>query len=228
MEYKELKEKYPYYENEFGILFNMDCNIFMNLCEDKKYNLCIVDPPYGIGNFQQSDGNYNIVKWNNEIPKKKYFNELTRISHKQIIWGANYYNCFDKKGGAVIWNKKNHHPSMSQCEIASKSWEKKIDYYEYEWHGYVTCRENKTIHPCQKPVELYKWLLQNYAKPNDKIFDSHVGSASSFIACMELGFNFTGTEKDLDYFEASIKRIKLEEARIKNKYYLPEEKNLFN
>ena len=201
---------------ELNKIHLMDCMEGMAHFPDNYFDLAIVDPPYGIGDFQQSDGNFEVVKWNYYIPDEKYFNELCRVSEKQIIWGANYYNCFSKKGGSIIWDKKNMHPSMSRCEIASKSWEKKVDYFQYEWHGYIVSRENhQKIHPCTKPIQLYKWLLRNYAEPNFKILDTHVGSASSVIAFEHFGCEWIGFEIDADYHAAATERIKNELAQMR-------------
>lgn len=175
---------------------------------DNQFDLAIVDPPYGIGDFQQSDANYTGVTWNNKRPESKYFSELLRASKHQIIWGANYYNCFSKLGGAIVWDKLNPHPSMSDCEIASTSTEKRTRRFTYEWHGYVVKRVNPdSFHPCQKPVALYKWLLQNYAKEGDKIFDTHGGSMSIAIACWDLKFDLELYEIDKDYYEAGMSRF---------------------
>jgi len=190
---------------------------FMKDLPDKHYDLAIVDPPYGIGDFnmQTSIGNkrgtrkHGHVMWNDNIPNDNYFCEIYRISKKNIIWGANYYNCFS--GGAIIWHKQIGHPNMSKCEIASVSFQKKVDFVSIPWASgfYREIAEDKTIHPCQKPIALYKWLLQNYAKPGQTIFDSHVGSGSLRIACHDLGFDFEGCEIDEDYWEA-------QEARYQN------------
>ena len=186
---------------------NIDCMEGMKHFPDKYFELAIVDPPYGIGNFQQSDGNFKPVKWNNKIPTKDFFIELERVSEHQIIWGANYYNCFSDKGGAIVWDKLNMHPDMSRCEIASCTQYKKVSYFQYEWHGYVAHREAQKVHPCAKPIKLYEWLLKNYAKQGDKILDTHVGSGSSIIAFEKHGFDYVGYEIDKDYYEASTKRI---------------------
>lgn len=196
-------------------LYNSDCMDAMRGYKDNEFELCITDPPYGIGNFQQSDGNYKPVKWNDAIPTNKYFNELKRISKKRIIWGANYFNCFEK-GGAIIWDKMNMHPCMSRCEIASKSFEKKVDYFQYVWQGFfIKDKEPNSFHPCQKPVALYKWLLKNYAKPGDRILDTHGGSMSLAIACWDMQFDLVAFEIDKDYFDAAIKRIKEHTAQQK-------------
>lgn len=187
-------------------LYLIDCMEFMKDKPDNFYDLAIVDPPYGIGNFTQSDRKkkYGDYKWNESPPDKLYFDEMIRVSKNQIIWGANYYNCFDKKGGAIIWNKKNPHPNMSKCEIASVSSQKKVDYFEHQYYGFVGCTGN--IHPCQKPVALYKWLLKNYAKEGFNLLDTHSGSGSFRIACYDMGFDLDSCELDKDYFEANEKR----------------------
>ena len=176
---------------------------------DKFYDLAIVDPPYGIGNFVQTTGNVRgaPVTWNDAIPNKIYFDELKRVSKERIIWGANYYNCFNDKGGAIIWWKRVPPESnLSECEIASYSRLKRVAYVDLKWQNIG--RGEETIHPCQKPVKLYEWLLTKYAKQGDKILDTHCGSGSIAIACNNLGFELTACELDKDYYEASIKRIK--------------------
>jgi len=149
----------------------------MKEMSDNQFDLAIVDPPYGIGNFVQQTGNKRgkKVNWNDKIPNTEYFTELERVSKEQIIWGANYYNCFNNKGGAIIWNKGvKRETNFSVCEIASYSRLKRVDYIEIKWQNLN--RDEKTIHPCQKPVKLYEWLLMNYAKEGDKILDTHLGS----------------------------------------------------
>jgi site-specific DNA-methyltransferase (adenine-specific) len=188
---------------------------------DNEFDLAIVDPPYGIGNFipqNKIKGKFDVVKWNNEIPLKEYFNELKRVSKEQIIWGANYYNCFNDKGGAIIWYKDVKHPNMSKCEIASYSRLKKVDFYRYDWSNtdkFNELRKNSggEWHPCQKPIKLYEWLLMNYSKEGDKILDTHLGSGSIAIACHNLGFDLEGYELDKEYFEAAKKRLEQHQAQ---------------
>ena len=182
---------------------------------DKYFELAIVDPPYGIGNFVQTTGNVRgeKVTWNDSIPPDIYFKELERVSKERIIWGANYYNCFNDKGGAIVWYKQVPPESnLSECEIASYSRLKRVGYVHLKWQNIN--RTETTIHPCQKPVALYKWLLSNYAKKGDKILDTHVGSASSLIACYQMNFDYIGFELDKEYFEKASKRIEQEKAQI--------------
>jgi site-specific DNA-methyltransferase (adenine-specific) len=181
-----------------------DCVQLMKGYDDNYFDLAIVDPPYGIGGFTQSETKkYGDYQWNETPPNEEYFKELKRVSKNRIIWGANYYNCFEGGNAAIIWNKQNPHPSLSVCEIASVSWGKRISYFEYQWHGLAMHRIRSGFHPCEKPVALYKWILKNYAKEGMKILDTHVGSGSSQIACDELGFDYTGFEIDKTYFDFS-------------------------
>jgi site-specific DNA-methyltransferase (adenine-specific) len=180
---------------------NEDCTDVMARLPDKSVDLAIVDPPYGIGDFNQKEHaskKYNKewnIKWNKNIPNVNYFNTLLRVSKNQIIWGANYYNCF-KTGGAIIWDKGNNSDIGSQCEIASNSLETRVIKYFEKWTGFINSeKEHNKIHPCQKPIALYKWLLSKYAKPGWLILDTHVGSASSLIACEDMGFDYIGCER---------------------------------
>jgi site-specific DNA-methyltransferase (adenine-specific) len=188
---------------------------------DKYFDLCICDPPYGhgkeiIGNNRSHNKlaiskNYGKGLFNNICPDKLYFDELTRISKNQIIWGINYYP-FYFGSGRNIWDKQNGNNDFSDCEIAYNSMINSVRIFRYKWHGMLqeNMKEKEIrIHPTQKPIHLYRWLLQNYAKPGDKIFDSHVGSASSLIACHLEGFEYIGCEKDEDYFEDANKRMQI-------------------
>jgi len=188
--------------------FNMDCMEAMAQMKDNEFDLAIVDPPYGTGNWVQITGNVRgtSVDWNNNIPPEKYFKELQRVSKHRIIWGANYFNSFNGRGCAIVWNK--HVPresNMSVCEIASYDRLARVDYVDIKWQNIN--RREVVIHECQKPVALYKWLLKNYAKEGDSILDTHGGSFSSRIACHDMGFDFTGYEIDKDYFDTAEKRF---------------------
>ena len=186
----------------------IDCMAYMKTLPDKYFELSIVDPPYGIGNFVQTSGNVRgeAVKWNDHTPTSDYFAELRRVSKEQIIWGANYYNCFNDKGGAIVWWKQVPPESnLSECEIASYSRLKRVAYVNIRWQNIG--RGEPMIHPCQKPVALYEWLLTHYAHPGDRILDTHLGSGSSRIAAYNLGFDFVGCEIDKDYFDAQERRF---------------------
>ena len=205
-------------------LLNIDCMEYMATCKDKQFDLAIVDPPYGIG----EDGRktlsrcvpskkwknpipkpYKLGNWDNNSPDKEYFDELRRISRNQIIWGSNYFiskipydsSCW------VIWDKMNGNSDQADCEIAWTSFKTAIRKFEYLWSGFKMQNYENRIHPTQKPVQLYKWLLRNYAKQGDKIIDTHLGSGSSAIAAYDFGCDFVGCEIDKEYYESAKHRF---------------------
>ena len=191
-------------------VFNMDCIEGMKQYPDNYFELAIVDPPYGInimnsGGHPQKHGfkNWDKKEWDNDIPDINYFNELFRTSKNQIIWGGNYFTRFlNPSQGWIFWFKQKG-MTFADGELAWTSFDKATRQYDLSGMG-----GNGRIHPTQKPVKLYKWLLTNYAKEGDKILDTHLGSGSSRIAAYDLGFEFTGFELDEDYFKASEKRFK--------------------
>ena len=189
--------------------YNIDCMEYMATLPDKAFDLAIVDPPYGIDiNSSGRLGHYGGIGkcWDSNIPSLDYFNELFRVSCNQIIWGGNYFHlpptrCF------LIWDKQQPQTvSFASCELAWTSFDKSAKTFYKRPQNADTYR----IHPTQKPVALYEWLLMNYAKEGDKILDTHLGSGSSRIAAHKLGFEFVGCELDKDYFEAQEKRFRTE------------------
>ena len=198
--------------------YNMDCMEGMKQIPDKYFDLAIVDPPYGIGinhNIGRRKGDkasdYKKAYWDNESPSENYFTELMRISKNQIIWGANHFiskfaldsSCW------LMWDKKfSEDVSFAQYELAWTSF--KSTAKKFEMHP----SDRNRIHPTQKPVALYKWILTNYAKPGDKILDTHVGSASSLIACYDLGFESLGFELDKDYFKLATERLEKHKSQL--------------
>lgn len=194
-------------------IYNRDCIEAMKEMNDNSFDLAIVDPPFGIGNFVQPNRG-KLVKWNDEIPSPEYFQQLKRVSRHQIIFGANYFNCFSGKLGAIVWIKNQPMPNFSKAVIASCTMHKKIELYEQTWTNFV--HDGRTgIHPCEMPVRLYEWILDKYAKPNWKILDTHIGSGSIAIACYDLGFELTGFEIDSDYYDSCMKRLKEHQRQIK-------------
>ncbi len=194
---------------------NEDNMELMSRYEDNHFDLAIVDPPYGIGisgqkeqkNRKKSDRKYHKEKgWDNAIPTKDYFKQLFRVSKNQIIWGANYFVEHLNKGtkGWVVWDKAQYGLTMSDCELAYSSFQKPTRVYIK--NRAVLISQN-TIHPTEKPIKLYEWLLMNYAKEGDKILDTHLGSGSIAIACHNLGYELTACELDKEYFDAAMKRI---------------------
>jgi len=198
-------------------LLNVDCMEYMATCPDKQFDLAIVDPPYGIGAAKQIDlGNSNtkikhITKdWDNAIPTKNYFNELFRVSKNQIIWGGNYFiehlrntRCF------IVWDKQNGTNNMADCELAWTSFETSVRIYHGHIFKGIGNSNYITIHPTQKPIKLYEWILDKYATTDMKIIDTHLGSGSSAIAAYNFGCDFVGMEIDKDYFDAAVKRFNI-------------------
>ena len=195
-------------------IINADCMDIMKSYEDNYFDLAIVDPPYGInkkfkgGKSGKMNFNEIVEKgWDNAIPKKEYFEELFRVSKNQIIWGANYFiehlknsRCF------IVWDKKiSEEFSLSMGELAWTSFDKLSKIYRQS----TPKNKKQKIHPTQKPIKLYQWILDKYASKEDKILDTHLGSASSAIASFYYGCKeFVGIELDKTYYNASIKRIK--------------------
>jgi len=194
---------------------------------DKHFDLAIVDPPYGIDADVKNNTNkkqtkksatkskkYGSQLWDSEIPNDEYFEELKRVSKKQIIWGANYFGLV---GGMIYWHKNVTMPTYSTGELAWVSWLNKIDFVNIAWHGMIqhdmSNKENR-IHPTQKPVKLYEWILMNYAKEGDKILDTHLGSGSIAIACHNLGFDLTACELDTEYYNNALKRLQQHQAQL--------------
>ena len=194
-------------------LHNIDCMEYMRTLEDNAFELAIVDPPYGIGiNSSGRLGHYGGKgkAWDSQTPTAEYFNELARVSQNQIIWGANYFDmpptrCF------LIWDKQQPEAvSFASCEYAWTSFDRSAKTYYQRPQNADMIR----IHPTQKPVKLYDWLLKNYAKEGDRILDTHLGSGSSAIAAHYGGFDFVGCELDEDYFNAAKARIDHETAQV--------------
>lgn len=195
----------------------------MSRYPDNFFELAIVDPPYGIdaasvgvGNSQkarQKKGDIKGGEWDKSIPKKEYFNELNRVSKNQIICGGNYFNLPPTRG-IVCWDKGKcmRGRDFSEWEFIWTSFDKVARLFYFDMlagQGFIRSNQErigKKIHPTQKPVKLYRWLLQNYAKEGDKILDTHMGSQSSRIAAHDMGFDYYGCELDPDYFREGCKR----------------------
>lgn len=212
-------------------LYLMDCMEGMAQFPDKYFELAIVDPPYGISTitnepWEQTTKNPRGIKMRNRLkqgagklknsvlqrmdssfdfspPGDEYFQELFRVSKNQIIWGGNYFSLPPTRG-VICWDKIQPWENFSQFELAWTSFDCPAALYRYKSSGYIG---EEKIHPTQKPIALYKWLLSKYAKPGDKILDTHVGSASSLIACYELNFPFVGFELNPHYYESASKRL---------------------
>ena len=209
---------------------NEDNMELMARYEDNYFDLAIVDPPYGsdniIGGYTSGKGGglskqkkYNNELWNQNAPNTKYFNELIRVSKNQIIWGANHFISkmpYDSPCW-IVWDKENGDNSFADCELAWGSFNKSVRKYKFRWQGMLQQdmkNKEQRIHPTQKPVKLYEWLLMNYAKEGDKILDTHLGSGSIAIACHNLDYDLTACELDKDYYEAATKRLAQHQAQL--------------
>jgi site-specific DNA-methyltransferase (adenine-specific) len=220
-------------------LLNADCMDYMATLSDAAFDLAIVDPPYGRGEdggknrskgvlqkngtvLQCLDGDYSKKNWDRAPPPLEYFDELRRVARHQIIWGANYMPV-KLQGGAIVWDKVNDGSDQSGAEIAYCSLNERVDVVRYMWRGMMqgdvvgSMRQQgnkklneRRIHPTQKPVKLYEWLLQKYAKPGMRILDTHLGSGSIAIAAHRYGVDLVGCEIDADYWREAKERFEAE------------------
>lgn len=219
---------------DFGY-YNMDCMQGMKEFPDNYFDLAIVDPPYGIGYDTQAEKSsgqqyknaaakkrtYKGGGWDVK-PSRAYFDELVRVSKRQVIWGGNYFtDCLPASRSFICWDKRCDDAiknNFADCELAWCSENCGVArMFRYMWAGMLQGNmKNKEdrIHPTQKPVALYKWILDNYAKPGDKILDTHVGSASSLIACEDFGFQYVGFEIDADYYKLGQERLEKNRAQM--------------
>ena len=207
-----------------------DCMDYLPQFPDKYFDLAVVDPPYFSGPEKRNYYGRKIspigvqrhyepsAEW--EMPDKTYFDELARVSKNQIVWGCNYFD-YHFGSGRIVWDKCNGDSSFSDCEIAYCSLHDSVRMFRYMWNGMFQGKSisegtvqqgnkklnEKRIHPTQKPVALYEWILSRYAKQGDKILDTHTGSASSLIACYNLGFDYIGFEKDEHYYKLAKQRL---------------------
>ena len=200
-------------------LLNCDCMEYMATVPDKHFDLAIVDPPYGLGKRLVDGGsvspfiksqNKKVKQWDNAIPTDEYFEQLKRVSKNQIIWGGNYFDlppcrCF------IVWDKTIHGNTYADADFAWTSFDTPARIYKENIA--ITTSEGR-IHPTQKSIKIYAWLLHNYAKPNDLILDTHLGSGSSAIAAHYFGVDFVGCELDKDYFEAAKARFDMDTKQL--------------
>lgn len=209
-------------------VYNIDCVEGMKRFPNKHFDLAIVDPPYGIGEDGSKNNSRSLLAKSKDYkafhgndlksPDEDYFNELFRVSKEQIIWGANHFiskipydsSCW------IVWNKDNGANDFADCELAWTSFKTAVRKFDFKWHGMLQQdmkNKEERIHPTQKPIKLYEWILLKYAEKGMKILDTHLGSGSSRIACHRNGFDFIGFEIDKYYYEAQEKRFKNEIAQ---------------
>tara|TARA_S200002703_G_C3744472_1_gene229034 strand:- start:108 stop:779 length:672 start_codon:yes stop_codon:yes gene_type:complete len=207
-------------------LYNEDCLQAMRAMEDKQFDLAIVDPPYGIGihkmNYTQSTNGgvakrrdySNVTDWDSAIPTKEYFDELQRISKNQIVWGGNYFTeILPPTKGWILWDKRTdekYNNDFADGEMAWTSFDIPLRICRYLWSGMLQGNmkdKQQRIHPTEKPKQLYKWILDNYAEKGSKIIDTHLGSGSIVVACWDMGFDLTAYEIDKEYYDKACKRF---------------------
>lgn len=211
----EIKGYKDFYKQDKLSIYNIDNMELMKQIPDKYFDLAIVDPPYGVEEITGKEfshgrgklknrafnvGNEKINRWD-KSPNKEYFKELFRISKNQIIWGGNYFD-LPKYRHPIVWDKCQPWVNFSQIELAWTSFNKPASLFKFD------NRTGSKIHPTQKPVSLYSWILEKYAEEGMKIFDSHLGSGSNAIACHYAKMEFIGCELDSDYYNDSVKRIR--------------------
>ena len=209
-------------------IYNKDCLEAMKSMQDNQFDLAIVDPPYGIDMDGGNIGGNNLTKakdytkkdWDKSAPSKEYFNELKRINKNVIIFGANHFieNIPNSNSSCwIVWDKDNS-GNFADCELAYTSFKSAVRKYKFRWNGMLQGdmkNKEQRIHPTQKPVKLYEWLLMNYAKKGDKILDTHLGSGSIAIACHNLGYDLEGYELDKEYYDNALKRIKEHQSQLR-------------
>ena len=206
-------------------VFNTDCLEYMRTLPDKAFQLAIADPPYGIGEDGASNHSrgllakptkYTPKEWDKSAPDKEFFLELCRVSRHQIIWGANHFieNLPRQNASCwIVWDKENGTTDFADCELAWTSLPCAVRLFRFMWNGMLQgdmSHKEVRIHPTQKPVALYAWLLNKFAKPGDRIFDPMMGSQSSRIAAYKMGFDYVGCELDKEYFDKGCERFNRE------------------
>jgi len=217
-------------------IYNQDCLEAMREMSDNQFELAIVDPPYGIKASKTNGGvsnpfggkgkkvkskTYKEKDWDNSAPKKEYFIELNRVSKHVIIWGANHFieNIPNANSSCwIVWDKDNSENYFADCELAYTSFKTAVRRFKWKWHGMLQQnmkQKQKRIHPTEKPIQLYEWLLMNYAKEGDKILDTHLGSGSIATACHNLGYDLEGYELDKEYYDNALKRIKEHQSQLR-------------
>jgi len=217
-------------------IYNQDCLEAMKEMSENEFDLAIVDPPYGIKASKTNGGvsnpfggkgkkvkskTYKKKDWDNSAPKKEYFIELNRVSKNVIIWGANHFiqNIPNANSSCwIVWDKDNSENYFADCELAYTSFKTAVRRFKWKWHGMLQQnmkQKQKRIHPTEKPIQLYEWLLMNYAKEGDKILDTHLGSGSIAIACHNLGYDLEGYELDKEYYDNALKRIKEHQSQLR-------------
>lgn len=196
----------PYYQHQDITIYHGDCREILPTLE--KVDLILTDPPFGVGNFVQTTGNVRgeEVTWNDSTPDESTFKLMREKSKYRIIWGANYFNCFEG-AGALMWIKNQPMPNFSKAEIASTNWGNKVELFTYTWTNFVNSKES--THPCERPISLYEWCIMQSPWSKD-ILDPFMGSGSVLVAAKNLGKTAIGIELEEKYCEIAAKRLSQE------------------
>jgi site-specific DNA-methyltransferase (adenine-specific) len=202
-----------------------DATLYLSDCREvlpllPVHDLILTDPPFGMGNFVQTDGNVRgrgdfrgkRVAWNDAPPDEAVFALIREKSKHRVIWGANFFNCFEEDGGAIVWLKRQPMPNFSKADIAACTHYKKTETVEIPWTNFTVTRDAETDHPCERPVRLYEWCL-DYMPKGKTVCDPFMGSGSVGVAALRMGRMFTGIERDRRYFDACCERISRAQAQ---------------
>lgn len=213
---------------EVNKIYNADCMDILKQLPDNYFDLCLCDPPYGIGEAagkNKSRGNKAIAKdygnkdWDNSIPEKEIFNEILRVSKHQIIFGGNYFVEYLHNSPCwLVWDKNNGANDFADCELAWTNFKSAVRKYLWTWNGMLQHdMKNKDVrvHPTQKPLKLFEMILNDYSNENDLVLDCFSGSGTTAIACHNLKRRFICIEKDYDYWKASCKRLKEHQSQLR-------------
>lgn len=196
-----------------------NCRLLLGDCMDilptlDPVDAVVTDPPFGVGNFVQTVGRIGgrgknkgkAVGWNDRTPPAEMFDHLRALSQHRIIWGANFFNCFEDRGGAIVWLKDQHMPDFSKAEIASCTYFQKTEIVRIPWTNFTVVHRAESDHPCERPVELYQWCI-GYLPKADTVLDPYMGSGTTGVACAKMGRSFIGIEISEEYFQIACKRI---------------------
>ena len=203
-------------------LWRGDCLEFMQGMDDKSVDICVIDPPYGIGEVAARNNsrskiiaarNYGVYDWDKKRFNKDIFDEMFRVSRNQVVFGGNYYTDFLRPSSSwIVWDKLNS-GDFADCELAWTSHKKAVRKFAYMWNGCFKQKPEERFHPTQKPLDLMLWVIENYTNPGDTVLDFVMGSGTTGVACVQLGRNFIGCEISEEYFEIAEKRIAQAQAQ---------------